>query len=48
MIEGRENLVLDAYDLNGNKLCNLYDNKIDTSGQAMNVVVMKERNGWKE
>ena len=39
---------LDICDYNGNALCNLYDSSNDISGQATNVVVHTERNGFKE
>ena len=48
MIEKKENLSLDVFDYEGNKICNLYDNRSSASGQAYNVLVAKERNGWKE
>lgn len=48
MIKHSRNLILDVFDYNGNKLCNLYDNSIDASGQAYDVFVKTERNGWRE
>ena len=42
------NLVLDIFDYQGRRLCNLYDNSFDVSGQATDVYVQTERNGWKE
>lgn len=48
MIQNKRNLVLDVFDINGNKVCPLYDNTSNVSGQAVNVFVITERNGWKE
>jgi len=42
------NLSLVVCDYNNNVLCNLYDNTSDASGQASDVFVTTERNGWKE
>lgn len=44
----KRNLVLDIFDYSGNKLCSLYDSARDLSGQATNVVITTERNGWQE
>lgn len=44
----KRNLVLDVYDYCGNKLCSLYDSSADLGGQACNVIVTTERNGWRE
>lgn len=44
----KRNLVLDVYDYGGNKLCTLYDNSADVRGQATDVYVKTERNGWRE
>lgn len=41
-------LVLDICDYTNKVLCNLYDNQSDASGQATDVFVTYERNGWKE
>ena len=41
-------LSLDICDYHNNVLCNLYDNNSDISGQATDVFVNYERNGWKE
>ena len=41
-------LYLDIFDYNRTKLCPLYDNYSNTSGQAYDVFVNIERNGWKE
>lgn len=48
MLKGARILSLDVCDYENNIVCNLYDNKSDISGQATNVVVRTERNGWKE
>lgn len=42
------NLALDLFDYSGNKLCSLYDSGADLTGQATNVVISTERNGWRE
>lgn len=42
------NLTLDICDYSNNVVCNIYDNKSDVSGQATDVVISFERNGWKE
>lgn len=44
----KRNLVLDVYDYGGNKLCTLYDSSADVRGQATDVYVKTERNGWRE
>ena len=41
-------LSLDVYDYSGHALCNLYDSTNDIVGQAHNVYVHTERNGYKE
>lgn len=41
-------LHLDICNYNREKLCPLYDNQSDVSGQATDVFVTTERNGWKE
>lgn len=48
MNRDKRNLVLDVYDYTGTRLCRLYDNTKDISGQATDVFVMTERNGWRE
>jgi hypothetical protein len=42
------NLTLDIFDYSGRKLGNLYDNTLSVSGQAYDVFVITQRNGWKE
>lgn len=44
----RRNLVLDVFDYSNHRLCGLYDSSADVSGQAANVYVITERNGWRE
>ena len=39
---------LDICDYTNKVLCNLYDSTSDISGQATDVFVITERNGWKE
>lgn len=41
-------LYIDVFDYSGNRLCSLYDNGSDSSGQATDVYITTERNGWKE
>ena len=41
-------LYLTICDYNKNVICDLYDNQSDISGQATNVFINTERNGWKE
>ena len=48
MFKGLRCLRLDVCDYENNVLCNLYDNQTDLSGQAYDVFVNTERNGWKE
>ena len=48
MNTNERNLTLDIYDYSKHKLCNLYDNRSNVSGQATDVYVTTERNGWKE
>ena len=44
----KRKLTLAICDLNENVVCDLYDNRSYVSGQAENIFVKKERNGWKE
>lgn len=44
----RRNLTLDVFDYANHRLCGLYDNSLNVSGQAANIFVTTERNGWKE
>lgn len=48
IIENLRDLVLDIFDYNGNKIINLYDNTLDVEGQAYDVCVRTQRNGWEE
>ncbi len=48
MLRNKRNLVLDIYDYANHKLCTLYDSTSDISGQATDVVITTERNGWKQ
>ena len=48
MLRGTRSLHLDICDYENNIVCNLYDNQSDISGQATDVFVKTERNGWKE
>ena len=48
MLPEKRKLVLDVFDYSGNRLCTLYDNLSDVSGQATDVFVNTERNGWRE
>ena len=41
-------LTIDICDYTKKVLCNIYDNKADVSGQAHDVFINYERNGWKE
>jgi hypothetical protein len=41
-------LSLDVFDYSGHALCNLYDSSTDLDGQAYEVIVHTERNGFKE
>lgn len=41
-------LRLDICDYKNNILCNIYNNEVDVSGQATDVFIISERNGWKE
>ena len=47
MQRGRK-LYLSIFDHNKNVVCDLYDNQSDITGQATNVFITTERNGWKE
>lgn len=40
--------MLDVFDYSGNKICSQFDNTVDASGQAFQIYVTTERNGWKE
>ena len=48
MLKASRSLCLDICDYEDRKVCNLYDNTADVSGQATDVYVKTERNGWKE
>ncbi len=48
MADKKRVLHLDIYDYSGNKLCPIYDNYVDIPGQATNVFIATERNGWRE
>lgn len=48
MDQVKRNLILDIFDHARNKVCGLYDSSFDVSGQAYNIVLSCERNGWKE
>ncbi len=48
MLPETRKLMLDVFDYSGNRLCTLYDNLSDVSGQATDVFVNTERNGWRE
>lgn len=37
-----------VYDINRNKLCDLYDSATPQAGQVENVTITKQTNGWKE
>lgn len=39
---------LAVYDLNGNRLCPLFDSDIEQSGDAHSIKLTSELNGWKE
>lgn len=48
MLKASRSLCLDICDYENNLVCNLFDNTTDVSGQAHDVFVRTERNGWKE
>ena len=48
MLENTRSISLDVCDYNNRVICNIYDNTADVSGQATDVFVRTERNGWKE
>ena len=48
MLKNTRSICLDVCDYENNAVCNLYDNTADASGQATDVFVRTERNGWKE
>lgn len=48
MQNNNRKLYLDICDYNRKKLCPIYDNYTQLSGQAHDVIVTTERNGWKE
>ncbi len=48
MLKASRSLCLDICDYENNIICNLFDNTTDISGQAHDVFVRTERNGWKE
>lgn len=48
-MENKERVLhLDICDYNRNVVCHLYDNSSNVSGQAVDIFVSIERNGWKE
>lgn len=48
MLNFKRVLTLDIFDYSGHKICPLYDSRSDVSGQATDVFIIGERNGWKE
>ena len=44
----QRHISLDVYDYAGHALCNLYDSNLNVSGQATDVIIHTERNGFKE
>lgn len=48
LIKNTRNLVVDIFDYNNNKKVNLYDNSSNVEGQAFDVFIQTERNGWEE
>ena len=45
----KRNISLDIYDLTRKeKLCSLFDSYAEMSGQAYDIIIKTERNGWKE
>ena len=48
MLKDKRSLCLDICNYENKVICNLYDNTADVSGQAFDVFVKTERNGWKE
>lgn len=48
IVRDRRDLIVDIYDYSGNKICPLYDSRANIEGQATDVVIVTERNGWKE
>lgn len=48
MIKKNRKLMLDIYNYSNKKICPIYDNNVDVIGQAYNIYVNTERNGWKE
>lgn len=48
MLKNTRSVCLDVCDYDNNIVCKLYDSTADISGQATDVFVRKERNGWKE
>lgn len=48
IVRSTRDLRVDIYDYSGNKVCPIFDSTTDIVGQATNVVIITERNGWKE
>lgn len=48
MLKDTRSISLDVCDYDNHVICNIYDNTADVSGQATEVFVRTERNGWKE
>lgn len=48
MIKKNRKLILDIFNYSNKKLCTLYDNSLNVNGQAYNIYINTERNGWKE
>ena len=48
MLKNIRSICLDVCDYDNNVICNIYDNTADISGQATEIFVRTERNGWKE
>ena len=47
-MQRKRKLYLTIYNYQNEPVCNLYDNQADVTGQAANVCIQTERNGWKE
>lgn len=43
-----EHVSLAVFDYNRKKLCDIYDSDAEASGQAKNIILTQELNGWKE
>lgn len=48
MISMAKRYRMSVHDMNRKKLYDLYDSDLEVDGEALDVVISKERSGWKQ